>query len=85
MANTQIPWREFQADTRMLTIGAAVAGAGGLIWAAGTALFLVSVARAGRDWVGRWDVPPSEMANRRLRQAQLAAQAGRDAWRAQGA
>jgi hypothetical protein len=85
MANTQIPWREFRPDTRLLTAGAVVTGAGAMIAAVGGTIFLVSLARAGRDWVDRWEVPPSELANRTFRQAQQAAQAGRDAWRAQGA
>jgi len=80
MANSQIPWSGFRPDTRMLGLGASLIGAGALLGAAGAGVLLATLTRAGRSWMNSWEVPPSELAARRLRQAQTAAQAGRDAW-----
>ncbi|MFJ9035094.1 hypothetical protein ACIRF8_00675 [Streptomyces sp. NPDC102406] len=77
---SKISWTEFRPDRRRLVTGAALAGAGMLVAAAGAAVLTYELVRAGRTWTGGWQVPPAELASRAFHQAQSAAQAGRDAW-----
>ncbi|MEU6847698.1 hypothetical protein ABZ930_38145 [Streptomyces sp. NPDC046716] len=81
---SKISWTEFRPDQRRLTVGAGLTGAGMLVAAAGVGVLVYELARAGRSWTGSWEVPPAELAQRALRQAQTAAtsasRAGKDAW-----
>ncbi|MFD8571234.1 hypothetical protein [Streptomyces sp. NPDC057694] len=81
---SKISWTEFRPDQRRLSVGAGLTGVGMLVAAAGVGVLVYELARAGRSWTGSWEVPPTELASRALRQAQTAAQtatkAGRDAW-----
>ncbi|WP_406105750.1 hypothetical protein OG698_25945 [Streptomyces sp. NBC_01003] len=81
---SKISWTEFRPDQGRLTIGAALTGAGMLIGAAGVGLLVFELVRAGRNWTGTWEVPPTKLASRTFHQAQTAAQsaaqAGREAW-----
>ncbi|WP_306322926.1 MULTISPECIES: hypothetical protein [unclassified Streptomyces] len=82
---SKISWTEFRPDRRRLTAGAALAGIGTLTAMAGAGFLVYELARAGRNWTGTWEVPPSELATRALHQAQAAAtsagRAGRDTWK----
>ncbi|MEV0092364.1 hypothetical protein [Streptomyces sp. NPDC050738] len=87
MADTsvsKISWTEFRPQQRTLATGAALTALGALTATVGIGVLVYELARAGRNWTGTWDVPPTEMASRTLHQAQTAAQtaakAGRDAW-----
>ncbi|MGW6139962.1 hypothetical protein ACWFRM_02665 [Streptomyces sp. NPDC055144] len=81
---SKISWTEFRPDQRRLAVGALLAGAGMLVATAGVGVLVYELARAGRNWTGSWEVPPTEMASRAFHQAQTAAQsaaqAGREAW-----
>ncbi|MFI5661115.1 hypothetical protein [Streptomyces sp. NPDC051684] len=81
---SKISWNEFRPDRRRLTAGAALTGVGTLTAMAGVGVLVYELARAGRNWTGSWEVPPSEMATRAFHQAQAAAtsatRAGRDTW-----
>jgi membrane protein implicated in regulation of membrane protease activity len=80
MANSAIHFSEFHPSRRALTVGAALTGAGTLLTAVGATVVVVALATAGRSWLNSWDTPPSELAARQFRRAQMAAQAGRSAW-----
>ncbi|MGY0492634.1 hypothetical protein [Streptomyces sp. WG-D5] len=81
---SKISWTEFRPERSRLTAGAVITGIGTLTAMAGIGVLVYELARAGRNWTGTWDVPPSEMAARTLHQAQAAAtsatRAGRDTW-----
>jgi len=40
-----------------------------------------AVVNASRDWMSQLEVPPSEIARRKLQQARMASVAAADAWR----
>ncbi|WP_338697812.1 hypothetical protein V2W30_17970 [Streptomyces sp. Q6] len=81
---SKISWTEFRPNRSRLTAGAGLAGIGMVVATAGVGLLVYELARAGRNWTGSWEVPPTELAHRAFRQAQTATQsaarAGRDAW-----
>ena len=85
MANdeTMSSGSSFDVDRRLLAVGAVLTGTGALLALVGTAIAGTALAAAGRGWVRQLDTPPSELANRTLRQAKHASRAGVDAWRAQ--
>ncbi|MGD6753575.1 hypothetical protein [Streptomyces sp. BH105] len=82
---SKISWTEFRPDRRRLTAGAALTAFGTLTAMAGASFLVYELARAGRNWTGSWEVPPSELASRALHQAQAVAtsagRAGRDTWK----
>jgi hypothetical protein len=84
---SRISWSEFRPKQRILATGAVLTGVGALTATVGIGVLAYEIARAGRNWTGTWDVPPTEMASRTFQQAQAAAQsaarAGRDAWQNQ--
>ena len=73
----------FNVDRRMLAVGAVLTGTGAMLALVGTAIAGTALVTAGRGWVQQLETPPSELANRTLRQAKHASRAGMDAWRAQ--
>ncbi|MEV5607906.1 hypothetical protein [Streptomyces sp. NPDC052225] len=81
---SKISWTEFRPNRSRLTAGAGLAGVGMIVATAGVGVLVYELARAGRSWTGSWEVPPTELASRALRQAQTATQsaakAGREAW-----
>ena len=85
MANERITSNgpTFDVNRRLLAVGAVLTGTGALLALVGTALAGTALATAGRGWVRQLETPPSELANRTLRQAKHASRAGVEAWRAQ--
>lgn len=67
----------------LVVAGAVLIGVGGVLGAAGILLGTYAVVNASRDWMGQLEVPPSEMARRKLQQARMASVAAADAWRQQ--
>ncbi|WP_377272637.1 hypothetical protein [Peterkaempfera sp. SMS 1(5)a] len=72
-------------DTRLVTAGAVLIAGGALVALAGMGLAGFALATAGRRWVRQLEVPPSERAAAKLRQARHASLAGMEAWRAAAA
>jgi hypothetical protein len=68
-------------NKRLLTTGAGLAAIGGLIGFAGMTLAAAAIFGATRQWVGRMEVSPRDMATMRWRQARHASLAGAQAWR----
>ncbi|HEU4566447.1 MAG TPA: hypothetical protein VFR99_00330 [Marmoricola sp.] len=60
----------------LVAVGSAVSGVGGL-------LVVGALGLAARRWARAQEVPPSELAARRLAQLRAAVAAGTDEWRAQ--
>ena len=85
MANERITSNgpTFDVNRRLLAVGAVLTGTGALLALVGTAIAGTALATAGRGWVRQLEPPPSELANRTLRQAKHASRAGVEAWRAQ--
>ncbi|MFJ6216900.1 hypothetical protein ACIQGZ_26765 [Streptomyces sp. NPDC092296] len=73
--------RSLEIDSRLISVGAALTAGGALLASAGIALAGYALASAGRRWVRQLEVPPSERAAARLRQAREASLAGMEAWR----
>ncbi|GAA1095509.1 MULTISPECIES: hypothetical protein [Kitasatospora] len=81
MPNNQFHTEQFRPNVRLLTLGAALAGAGAFLGVAGAALVATALATAGRRVVTAWETHPAQMASRTARQAASASSAARDAWR----
>ncbi|MEV8100607.1 hypothetical protein [Kitasatospora sp. NPDC085879] len=81
MPNNHFHAKQFRPNVRLLTVGAAMAGAGAFVGVAGVALVATALATAGRRMVTAWETHPAEMAARTARQAASASSAARDAWR----
>src|SRR5674536_265716 len=56
-----------QLDSKLLRIGAVLAGVGGAIWLAGAALGGLALGSAAREWVQQLEHPPRELARIKLR------------------
>jgi len=69
-----------QFDSKLLRVGAVLAGVGGAIWLAGIGLGGLALGSAAREWVQQLEHPPRELARIKLRQAVAAGAAGADAW-----
>ena len=67
----------------MLVGGAVLIGAGGVLVATGVLLGTYAGATGTRQWMKQLEVPPSQLARRRLHQARLASAAAAKAWRNQ--
>ena len=74
-----------KADYGLLITGATLVGVGGVLALTGLSLGIITVLKAFRRTLRESDVPPTELAKRRLAQAFAAATAGAaagtDAWR----
>ena len=68
----------------MVVAGAVLIGVGGVLGATGILLGTYAVVNATRDWMRQLEVPPSEMARRKLQQARVASLAAAESWRKQG-
>lgn len=79
------PDRAFRLNTRPLIVGGALMGMAGLLGLAGAVVAGSALAAAMRDWAGRQEVPPSEMARLQWSRAKAATTAattaGATAWR----
>jgi hypothetical protein len=69
-----------QLDSKLLRIGAVLAGVGGAVWLAGITVGGLALGSAAREWVQQLEHPPRELARIKLRQAMAAGAAGADAW-----
>jgi hypothetical protein len=67
----------------MVVAGAVLVGVGGVLGATGILLGTFAVVNATRDWMSQLEVPPSELARRKLNQARMASVAAAEAWRQQ--
>jgi hypothetical protein len=81
MTDDSSPDRAFQLSTRPLIVGGVLMGVAGLIGLAGIVVAGSALAAATRDWAGRQEVPPSEMARQQWTRAKAATTAGATAWR----
>ena len=70
-----------QLNSRLLLSGVLLMGIGGVIGLVGLAVGSSAVLAAGRRWVRQMEVPPGELAKRKLAQARAATAAGVGAWR----
>jgi hypothetical protein len=80
LEQTKINWSPLQLDSKLLRIGAVLAGVGGVVWLAGVALGGLALGSAAREWVQALEQPPLDLARVKLRQAIAAGAAGADAW-----
>jgi hypothetical protein len=81
MTEDSSPDRAFRLNTRPLIVGGALMGVAGLLGLAGAVVAGTALAEAMRDWAGRQEVPPSEMARQQWSRAKAATTAGATAWR----
>ena len=81
MTNSSSPDTAFRMNTRPLLVGGALMGLAGLIGLAGLAVAGTALATAARDWAGRQEVPPTEMAKQHWHRAKAGVAAGTTAWR----
>jgi hypothetical protein len=70
----------FQVRTGPLTIGAALMGAGAVVWLAGVVVSGTVVVAAAKRWIDQLEVPPNELAKQKWAQARAATMAGASAW-----
>ena len=72
--------RTIDIDTRLVTTGAVLTAAGGLVACAGMATAAFAVFTAARRMIRDMDVPPAQQAAMKWRQAKEASMAGMRAW-----
>lgn len=68
---------------KLLSSGAILLCVGGVVLMTGAALAAAALAQAASKWISQLEESPSEMAQRRLHQFKVAAEAGTKAWRDQ--
>ena len=83
MTDIELSRPSLQFNRGILVGGAVLIGAGGVLLATGVLLGTYAVATATRQWVKQLEVPPSELARRRLHQTRSASAAAATAWRNQ--
>ncbi|MGW6906211.1 hypothetical protein [Streptomyces sp. NPDC054940] len=69
-----------QINRRLVTTGVTLMAAGALVASAGIAVAASAVFTAGRRMIRDMDVPPSQQAAMKWRQAKEASRAGMQAW-----
>ena len=74
-----------QINGKLLASGAALLCVGGAVLTVGPALSANGLAQATQKWLDQLEESPSEMAQRRIHQLKVAAEAGTKAWRDQSA
>jgi hypothetical protein len=80
MADTQNRSNLPQVRPAPMLTGAGLVGAGGLIALVGLGIGGFHLLSAIQQWVREMEVPPSQLAMMKLRQAKVAAAAGASAW-----
>ena len=75
----------FEVDARLVRAGVTLVAVGSAVSAVGGLLVASALGIAARRWVRAQEVPPSEVAARRLAQIRAALAAGSDEWRAREA
>jgi hypothetical protein len=81
MTDIELTRPSLQFNKGILAGGAVLIAAGGVLVATGVLLGTYAVATATRQWMKQFEVPPSELARRKLHQARLASAAAATAWR----
>jgi hypothetical protein len=81
MTDTELSRPTLHFNRRLLVAGAVLVGAGGVLGATGILLGTYAVVTATREWMKQLEVPPSEIARQKLRQARSAGAAAAEAWR----
>ena len=74
--------RMIEIDTRLIKTGAMLTAAGAVVVCAGMGVAAFAVFSAGRRMIRDMDVPPSQQAAMKWRQAKEASLAGARAWQA---
>ncbi|WP_433918156.1 hypothetical protein OIE50_09775 [Streptomyces canus] len=74
--------RMIEIDTRLIRAGAVLTAAGAAVACAGMGVAAFAVFSAGRRMIREMDVPPSQQAAMKWRQAKEASLAGARAWQA---
>ncbi|MFF7547790.1 hypothetical protein ACFZCU_29775 [Streptomyces canus] len=74
--------RMIEIDTRLIRAGAVLTAAGAAVACAGMGVAAFAVFSAGRRMIRDMDVPPSQQAAMKWRQAKEASLAGARAWQA---
>ncbi|GGW84375.1 MULTISPECIES: hypothetical protein [Streptomyces] len=72
--------RTIEINTRLVTTGVVITAAGAVVAWVGMAIAAAAVAAAGRRLIREMDVPPSQQAAMKWRQAKEASRAGMQAW-----
>lgn len=72
--------RTIEIDTRLVTTGAVLTAAGAVVACVGLGTAAFAVFTAGRRMIRDMDVPPSQQAAIKWRQAKEASRAGMQAW-----
>ncbi|WP_371670159.1 hypothetical protein OG985_22510 [Streptomyces sp. NBC_00289] len=72
--------RTTEIDTRLVTTGAALTAAGAVVACVGMTVAASAVFAAGRRMIRDMDVPPTQQAAMKWRQAKEASRAGMQAW-----
>ncbi|MHB9860248.1 hypothetical protein [Streptomyces sp. YIM S03343] len=72
--------KAIEIDTRLVTTGAVLTAAGAAVAGIGMAIGAIAVFAAGRRMIREMDVPPSQQAAAKWRQAKEASRAGVQAW-----
>ncbi|MFD5635187.1 hypothetical protein ACFWJM_13735 [Streptomyces sp. NPDC127077] len=78
--NHHLAQSKLEIDTRLVTTGAVLTAAGALVAWTGMAIAAAAVFSAGRRMIRAMDVPPSQVAAIKWRQAKEASLAGMQAW-----
>lgn len=69
-----------ELDNRLVTMGAVLTATGALLAGAGMAVMTFAAVTAGKRMIRNMDVPPSQQAAMKWRQAKEASRAGMEAW-----
>ncbi|MFF3413386.1 hypothetical protein ACFYW9_01640 [Streptomyces sp. NPDC002698] len=78
--NHHLAQNKIEIDTRLVTAGAVLTAAGALVACTGMVIAAAAVFAAGRRMLRAMDVPPSQVAAMKWRQAKEASLAGAQAW-----
>ncbi|MFE2300479.1 hypothetical protein ACFXAW_20105 [Streptomyces sp. NPDC059445] len=78
--NHHLAQSKLEIDTRLVTTGAVLTAAGALVACTGMVIAAAAVFSAGRRMIRAMDVPPSQVAAIKWRQAKEASLAGMQAW-----
>jgi hypothetical protein len=74
-----------EVNGKLLGTGAVLLCIGGAVLMTGAAIASVALAQAAKKYIDQLEESPSEIAQRRLHQLKVAAEAGTKAWRDQSA
>ncbi|MGN6243235.1 MAG: hypothetical protein ACTHQ3_06115 [Motilibacteraceae bacterium] len=85
-ATTTTGWRMpmLEVDLRLVRTGLTLVAVGSAVSGVGGLLVVTALGLAARRWARAQEVPPSELAARRLAQLRSAVAAGTHEWRSQG-